>query len=131
MEAESSPGKDSPPSPQVIVLGIWPFLCATCRDAGGEQEEGMVLNPGCTSSRAVTCVRRVSTWPGARLAAVLSRWPICFPTVWRIAGHGLFFFLSRQGCRSPESSPESSPDHPACLWQNAVAPNEFLTTQKK
>lgn len=79
MEAESSPGKDSPPSPQVIVLGIWPFLCATCRDAGGEQEEGMVLNPGCTSSRAVTCVRRVSTWPSARLAAVLSQWPICFP----------------------------------------------------
>lgn len=79
MEAESSPGKDSPPSPQVIVLGIWPFLCATCRDAGGEQEEGMVLNPGCTSSRAVTCVRRVSTWPSTRLAAVLSQWPIRFP----------------------------------------------------
>lgn len=56
METESSPGQNSSPSPQGTVLGSRPFLRAICQDAGGEQEEGTVLNPGHLSSRTVTCV---------------------------------------------------------------------------
>lgn len=125
VDAASSVGKDSPPSPQVVIifLGNWPFyLSHLPKSWRGTRGRNPLLNPCCARSRAMAGVGgRPSTWhcrrrplakPSARHHAITcSSRPICRRYVHCYSHHT--GKLKPRNCSKP----------PGLFVANAVAPN--------